>query len=80
MNYTLTRPISWKMPSSFISANLSVELKDGSGALIGPEKHQRTSDCPVLANDRFAPEAAGREAFGQNLRPHPKRQNLPASV
>jgi hypothetical protein len=21
----------------------------------------------------FAPEAAGREAFGQNLRPHPKR-------
>jgi hypothetical protein len=55
MNYTLTRPIIWKMPSGFISANLSVELKDGSGALIGPEKHQRTSDCPVLANDRFAP-------------------------
>jgi hypothetical protein len=35
------------MPSGFISANLSVELKDGSGALIGLEKHQRTSDCPV---------------------------------
>jgi hypothetical protein len=31
-------------------------------------------------NGRFAPEAAGREAFGQNLRPHPKRSNLPASV
>jgi hypothetical protein len=27
-----------------------------------------------LLSDRFAPEAAGREAFGQHLRPHPKNE------
>jgi len=39
---------------------------------LGPAS-MRKFGLTASLNDRFAPEAAGREAFGQNLSPHPKR-------
>ena len=67
----------WTTDTRIRHGHICFHLNNG----LGERRSDVIEDWRVLRlNGRFAPEAAGREAFGQNLGPHPKRKTfLPAS-